>query len=137
MVGTVEAAFAIGSLLALLVAFLDGWTTGQVGGQWKHDSINRASERFEIAIGTKFRLMAVHALAAGAIFIVAGAAGAASIVNLLVQVDVLGAQDVAEFPRYQCLTAAVGIAGTVVAAVVAAWRTKVVLDQAPVPARLS
>ena len=131
----IEAAFAIGSALALFVAFLEGWTTGQVGGQWKHDSVNRASEIFTITPGTKYRSMAANALAAAAIFLVAGAAGVASVVNLLIQLDVLGSQDVTGFTKYQCMSAAVGIAGTAVAAAAAAWRTKVVLEQRPVPMR--
>ncbi|MXZ46283.1 MAG: hypothetical protein F4Z08_04710 [Chloroflexi bacterium] len=130
-----EAAFVLGSVLALVVAFLEGWTTGQVGGEWKRDSIDRQDRIFEVARGAKYWSMTLHALAAGAIFLVAGAAGGASIVNLLLQADVVGSEEVARFTQYERLVAGVGILGTALAAGVAAWRTKVVLEQGPLPAR--
>ena len=137
MVSTVEVAFAVGSLLALVVAFLEGWTTGHVSGQWIHDSVNRESERFNIGWATKSRAMVLNALAAAAIFLVAGAAGAGSLVSLLTQLDVISSDDIAGFGEYQWLSASVAIVGMVVAAAAAAYRTRVVLDAPPVPSRLS
>jgi len=60
----VEAAFAIGALLTLVVAALEGWTTGHVSGQWLHDSVNRSVDRFTaVPSGTKVRAMGLNALA--------------------------------------------------------------------------